>query len=782
MTEQEYLERVQAARQHIEAGTEKDLAMAQDELAALENIRPQRVAYICARIALALKRGEDKNLCRAVLDHIDQEFYPHEDLVDIFQLKKQTFSQNSIEAQQAEFSRSLYAGEDSFVRYFQPLRQREKSFLAEPLTVEAVQEMAEAYYVVRDMTLYVVLMLLWARLAGRENYRDYLIDDTGEAVVGSRAINLFYLLRMLTDGKVYTFALVHDLRRESAALAVLAKALQALGQQVIVLKPAVAAVSAADGQEKEWLARCINAATDKNGVIVIQPLEIRAQGCSAGDNRSDILRFLAQSVEQQAPLLVFSSDIVMDELHQCQRNAKHFQRLTPCQPEQFGYTTAFAWAGSYLKYVSYLYGFDAAARIDRPAECEFSIVLPVRNSVDTLRSTLQTCLQQDFSGEYEIVLSDNSDAGNQAVYTLYRELNHPRIRYYRTPFVLELAKSFEFAFLQARGEFIFSIGADDGVYPWALSTLHGVLAGVPSAELVKWRRGFYAWPGFNQGQQHQLIIPQFDEEKDVLAGWIPEHACLSKLMAAFGGNLYGQTLLYINSGFRRSYFRHLLSATGRLWDGASQDLPMGVINLAIYDRVLFVQRPLTVAGMSGHSIGAKSIKVVDDLTAFGQQMQPYSEPDWESQQGGYVQRRLEYKFPRADSLDILGFFWETLRLVDFGCLKERDLAPIDWPELFAEIFRRLDRDSLAVMRTLGWLQYAAAQLGEPMPELVGHWIQLFIAPYEQVKRELSMERNYFVGMRAAVSEWVVDASEYGIRDIEGAVNFAAAHAAIQPDI
>ena len=118
-------------------------------------------------------------------------------------------------------------------------------------------------------------------------------------------------------------------------------------------------------------------------------------------------------------------------------------------------------------------------------------------------------------------------------------------------------------------------------------------------------------------------------------------------------------------------------------------------------------------------------------------------------------------------------------MADLGCLTEKELAPIDWSELFAEIFRRLDRDSLAVMRTLGWLQYAAAQLGGSMPELVEQWMELAVVPYEHVKHELPIGRAYSVGMRTDTKEWIVDASEYHIRDIEEAVNFAAAHVAVR---
>lgn len=152
-------------------------------------------------------------------------------------------------------------------------------------------------------------------------------------------------------------------------------------------------------------------------------------------------------------------------------NKNHIGRMSDAQPEFFSNHIAFGWAGDYLKYMGYVYDLDMQECIDEPAECEFSIVIPVRNNPKPLRYTLNTCLQLEEVGEYEIVISDNSDYEDRRVEELCQEINDKRIRYYRTPFVLLLSKSFEYAYMHAKGDFILSMGADDGIFPWALRVI-----------------------------------------------------------------------------------------------------------------------------------------------------------------------------------------------------------------------------------------------------------------------------------------------------------------------
>lgn len=67
-------------------------------------------------------------------------------------------------------------------------------------------------------------------------------------------------------------------------------------------------------------------------------------------------------------------------------------------------------------------------------------------------------------------------------------------------------------------------------------------------------------------------------------------------------------MLYINSGFKRSYMKTLLEKTGRLWDGICQDIYMSIVNILINDHILNIRYPLTIAGMTGRSIGATCVQ------------------------------------------------------------------------------------------------------------------------------------------------------------------------------
>lgn len=52
---------------------------------------------------------------------------------------------------------------------------------------------------------------------------------------------------------------------------------------------------------------------------------------------------------------------------------------------------------------------------------------------------------------------------------------------------------------KAKEEFIFSIGSDDAVLPWALKVLDDVRRQYPQEEVIQWEQGFYAWLGLNGG-------------------------------------------------------------------------------------------------------------------------------------------------------------------------------------------------------------------------------------------------------------------------------------------
>ena len=695
MDGQTYLEIVRRARERIERGTEEDLAAAERELENLRRIFPKRLEYICAAVALMIARSEDGAKCRNILDYTAQEFYPMPALADVFELKSRTFPEGSPAWRQTRFAHDFYANgvlpQDAFAH----LAALKEKFLTGSLDADLLRALAEEYYVTRNMLAYFVLMMAYCRVTGREDYDDILIEDTGipypEPIFRG---NFGFLLRMFTDGNSNLFLLVGT-AEERSDQQVLARALDILGQQAMLVCETAVTERAED--LNAYALHCIQGARADGEQIVLDVGRYRHADGREESATPAVIRLLAKSTVQKAPLIVIARDNRMDELHAKDALAGDIQRLSYCLPPPFSYGFSFAWAGDYLTYIGYFYGESIEPLLNAPATCDFSIVIPARNSADTLRYTLETCLAIDYDGSYEIVLSDNSDEGRSEVRRLVEELNDSRIRYYKTPFVLPLAKSFEYAYLHARGAFIFSLGADDGVLPWALKYIRQAMEDYPSASVISWKRGFYTWPGFMPEGQDEQVVQLVDSEQTeryaeyALCG---DHA---NVFSKIKGCLYSLPLLYINSGFRRGYLREVLRRTGRILDGMCQDVYVGAVNLLLQERDIKIQCPLTIAGMSSQSQGYASGQFVSDVEDIP------SVPSNSSiriRMGEYIPRYREMVIPYIVMADTFIFYMSVSRLGEFG-------IPMEFhPEqTYRELANRIFLTDLRFERYWGLVRY-----------------------------------------------------------------------------
>ena len=706
MNGQEYRDMVRRARTHIERGTAEDLAAAEEELDALRNIFPKQMEYICARVALMIARGEDSAKCRNVLDYTAQEYHPFQTLADVFELKSRTFPEGSLAWRQTRFSHAYYQKGSLPQEHFARLYALRAKFLAEPSDTELLRALAEEYYVTRNMLAYFVLMMAYCRRMGREDYDDILVEDTGIPYpTPDFHGNWGFLLRLFTDGRRNTFLLLGT-ADDTSDLEVLAHALGTLGQQTILVRE-TQGVERAE-HVSTYALRCIQEARAVGEQIVLD-----VGVCRMTDGREEravpaVIRLLAKSTEQEAPLIILARDDRMDALHTQEELAGDIQRLSCCLPPQFAYGFSFARAGDYLTYINYFYGENVESLLDAPAECDFSIVIPVRNAADTLKATLETCLAIDYDGSYEIVVSDNSDEGRDEVRCLVEELNDPHIRYYRTPFVLPLTKSFEFAYLHARGAFVFSIGADDGVLPWGLKYIKKAMEDYPNAPIFSWRRGFYTWPGYMPEGLGVQIVPCFDAEQSEDYKIYPMRQEQAQIIPNIKPVLYRIPLLYINSGFRRGYLREILQRTGRMLDGMGQDIYMGAVNLFLQEHNVELQCPITIAGMSDMSTGnatTKFVSYVEDIS-FGR---PHGL--LHARQGEYVLRAGEMVVPYISTADTFIFYASVCRLADLG------ISPDFRPEqCYQEMSEHIWLTDLRFERYWGLLLYASTQRGDAVYE------------------------------------------------------------------
>jgi glycosyltransferase involved in cell wall biosynthesis len=386
----------------------------------------------------------------------------------------------------------------------------------------------------------------------------------------------------------------------------IAKALTMLNKNVYVILPAVSAKVEYEVDLNETVKISIdNIEVDCHGIKKVRPIEIVLEGEVIANNIALLIDNLTKETEEDFSIVLGAAQIFTC-INDMPEARKRMQRLSQFRGDLLEGGFAFGYFGSYTSYISKIYSLDVKEEINKQSEYEFSIVIPVRNSAESLRYTLQTCLEQRGmeDNSYEIVVSDNSNPDYMEVENLVKEIKDRRIKYYRTPRSLPLAKSFEYAFIKAKGEFIFSIGADDAVLPWGLEVLRKVLMEIPEDDVIQWDRGFFVWPN-NSGmkaQSGQFVIPRAYNRSNVK---IVRNNSMEQLMLMLNNPscMYGLPMLYINSGVRRRYFNKLIKDTGRLWDGMSQDAYMGIANLMIYETIPHLQYPITIAGMTGNSIG-----------------------------------------------------------------------------------------------------------------------------------------------------------------------------------
>jgi hypothetical protein len=230
----------------------------------------------------------------------------------------------------------------------------------------------------------------------------------------------------------------------------------------------------------------------------------------------------------------------------------------------------------------------------------FSIVIPTRERPHTLEYTLATCRAQQ-TDDLEIVVSDNFSLPRTR--ELVEGCGDPRVRYVRTPALLAMTDSLEFALSQARGEYVLMQGDDDGLLHHAIPVIDEILRATQTRVLT-WDCLLYNWPHVSNPAfpANHLLVPLlqgrtghelrvFDSRQTIQA-------------AANGHVSYSDLPVNISSVVHRDLLTRLRSKSGRVFRTCTPDV-YGAF--AVASQVTHYHRlraPLSIAGRSGDSIGA----------------------------------------------------------------------------------------------------------------------------------------------------------------------------------
>lgn len=539
--------------------------------------------------------------------------------------------------------------------------------------------------------------------------------------------------------------------------------LKVLGKKVILIKkPMQYQNDTIDIQQT--VAISIGNIKGVGGKLEIVPIEILKSSGEVQSNIEYILRYLYKKYSEGKGFHLLASGWQTEELCLQQKGEVRSFRLSACTADVFERTFALSYYGEYLTYISKIYQTDCKKLLEQTTTKKFSIVIPARNSAYTLEHTIRTCLEQRFKGEYEIIISDNSTGNNTEVYELCQRLNNPKIVYIKTPRDLHLPKSFEYAYLHTKGEYVLAIGSDDGILPWTLEILDAVTSAYPNEKIIQWERGFYAWPGFNGGQQHQFIVPA-EYEKGKLHLFYRERDTYLKAVIDNPNNMYMLPMLYINSCFKREYMCDLIHKTGRLWDGICQDIYMGVVTALTNSKILNMNYPLSIAGMSSGSVGAKANKgsiKEDELTANVARVQ------MDNNVGGFCTTYIERLIPDMGT-DINSLYNCLLRMVSIGVLPEEELwEKLDWQKVFMNLYKGIDVRDIAFDKKIHEMRYAASKHGDEFlkwfdEEIYNASLESYIYDEEVIKK--SSDKKTYTEGEIDNGGCILDASKKGVSNI-----------------
>lgn len=684
-------------------------------------IKPVRLKWYLLKAQALLKEGKAVSEIKDFLSDKCAPWYEYDEVEEYFYLLS---ALSEYEGDLSESHRYLYQLEklkNQQEYSSEVLRELEalvdKVLIQSELQLKDVERLCELYYITGNIYLYLLWMVTANRIFEAEwDIRSWVLEKT----------NVGYYYERLLEQKQEVFAILVTPNHDEKNCLLAAKALRLLGKTSIIVE----------------------------------------EFQSAEEQLAEITRQYATD----ELIMVMGSGLAIDELAMSSTIKPKLERLTEAQYDYMEENMAVGRYGNYLSYMARIYKTTRKELEDllyyKPT-CRFSIIIPCRNAGDTLHYTLKTCLEQSFQGEYEILVSDNSEAewgAETPTLKMCQEFQDSRIRYIRTPRNLPLAKNFEFAYLHSRGEFLISMGADDGILPWALEELDTIIAENPEQPILLWEEAFYKWPDVDGRIMDATgkAVLQANCPYEKYSPNIYLYDCQKVFQKSFEeyGMLYVLPQVYHNSGIHREHMQSIYERYGVLWAGRQQDIFMAVVNANMQEKLCMVENLFTITGISNNSIGANyrvgntafqqmNLEKISKKT-FGQGYRAYS----------YTERlcagfRTEY--------DVL--YTATLAAHALGIVPDEVIEQADRKNMFAKIIQRMSLRDIQFDSRWHYMRYIMSLHGEEMLEWFdeNYYLQRLQPVLMEKDKEVGANNNY--GEIVTIKRQKVQVEPHSIDDV-----------------
>ena len=216
---------------------------------------------------------------------------------------------------------------------------------------------------------------------------------------------------------------------------------------------------------------------------------------------------------------------------------------------------------------------------------KFSIVIPTRNRGHIIGNAIQSALWQQHD-DLEVIVSNNCSEDDTA--EVVARYSDPKVRYFRTPSVLGMPDSWEFAISQARGEWVLVLEDDIVASAFLLQEIAAAERDF-NTDVVAW--AFYTYTNARtaaKGKRNSYAKIPVTMDRSV----IPSHEALDKLFHLVQSNAWPKML---NSACKASVIQKVRGRLGRFFLAPAPDFTSCVATLAMVDSYVYLDRPLYLA-------------------------------------------------------------------------------------------------------------------------------------------------------------------------------------------
>lgn len=237
-----------------------------------------------------------------------------------------------------------------------------------------------------------------------------------------------------------------------------------------------------------------------------------------------------------------------------------------------------------------------------------TVAIPVRNRGKYLPFVLDTLLAQEYSDVEVLILDNSSDDDTREVVS---QAGDARIRYLPSGSLLGMAENWERGLDNARGDYVFFLGGDDGLLPDALENVAGILRAYDPPSL-SWQKPDYTWPDASPPNLLQVGLPG-------PLMWINGRMILRLL--AQGRTNYGLLPNIYSSFVKREFIDTIRAKRGKFFASVTPDVYSAITLVSEFRDYLFSPYPFSISGGSGASNGMSNARIGGLATFFAESQQ-----------------------------------------------------------------------------------------------------------------------------------------------------------------